>query len=106
MNDLKNYNLDPASLLTKATNVLYKAMQEVPRTTSKNIFKVIAGGNVPVFDAQSDNSLMIGIPAVTQEGDATNVLMLIIDLRLTGGILLKLKYFDHSPLEPAEQTVH
>ncbi len=162
MNDLKNYKMNPTSLLTMATNVLHKAMLEVPRTTTKNIFKVIAdgnratllnlmmeddvevrfevsldhseyqgdklkftqfhtglmllvdalsqtlrdGGNVPVFDAQSDNSLMIGIPAVTQEGEATNVLMLIIDLRLTGGILLKLKYFEHSPLEPAEQTVH
>jgi hypothetical protein len=59
--------------------------------------------SVPVFDAQTDNSLMIGVPAVTQEGDAVNVLMLIIDLRLTGGVLLKLKYFDHSPLEPADQ---
>lgn len=159
MNDLKDYKMNPASLLTMATNVLHKAMVEVSRTTSKNIFNVIAdgkratllhvmmeddvevrfevsldhseyqgeklnfarfhnslvrlvdalskslrdGGSVPVFDAQSDNSLMIGVPAVTQEGDAVNVLMMIIDFRVTGGILLKLKYFEHSEFEPTSE---
>lgn len=44
MSTLENYNIAPAKFLTIATNVLFKAVLEAPRTTAKNIYSAIAEG--------------------------------------------------------------
>ena len=159
MSDFQNFKISPANFLTIATNVLYKTLLEVPRTSSKNVFKAISEGkrvsildvrmeddadvrfdlaldhseyrggrlnftafrdsvtvlvgalgenlrnhtDVPVFTEQRDGSLLFGVPGVTQEQGQANALMLGVNLRGAGTVLLKLQYIDPTQFQMQEQ---
>jgi len=159
MSDFQNFKISPANFLTIATNVLYKTLLEVPRTSSKNVFKAISDGkrvsildvrmeddadvrfdlaldhseyrggrlnftafrdsvtvlvaalgenlhnhtDVPGFTQQRDRSLLFGVPGVTQEQGQANALMLGVNMRGAGTVLLKLQYIDPTQFQVQEQ---
>jgi hypothetical protein len=57
MSRLQDYQIAPDKFLTLATNVLYQAILEAPRTTAKNIFKAIdEGKRVALVDVRMEDS--------------------------------------------------
>ena len=55
MSEFQSYKVSPANFLTIATNVLHKTLLEVPRTTSKNIFKAVSEGRrVALLDVRME----------------------------------------------------
>jgi len=56
MSKLQNYKIAPDKFLTIATNVLFKTLLEVPRTTAKNVFNAISEGKrVSLLDMRMDD---------------------------------------------------
>ena len=52
----QSYNIPPEKFLTIATNVLFKAVLEAPRTTAKNIYGAIGEGKrVSLLDVRMDD---------------------------------------------------
>lgn len=67
-----------------------------------------AQNDVPVFSEQDDGSMLFGVPGVTKEGEQVNVMMLGVDLRGPGSVLLKLQYLDPEQFvedAPTEEAV-
>ena len=52
--------------------------------------------DIPVYTEQDQGAMMFGIPGVTEVKGEVNVLMLGIDLRGAGSVLLNLQYLDPS----------
>ncbi len=64
-----------------------------------------AQNDIPVFTEQDEGSMLFGVPGVTQEKEQVNVLMLGVDLRGPGSVLLKLQYLDPDQFQQdQEQT--
>ena len=59
--------------------------------------------DVPVFTEQTDGSMIFGVPGVTQDKEHVNVLMLGVNLRSPGSVLLKLQYIDPGQFENQQQ---
>jgi hypothetical protein len=57
---------------------------------------------ISVFTEQSDGSMLFGVPGVTREGEHLNALMLGVNTRGPGTVLLKLMYLDPSQFEVQE----
>ena len=47
--------------------------------------------------------MLFGVPGLTQDAGQLNVLMLAVDLREPGAVLLKLQYMDPSQFQVQEQ---
>jgi hypothetical protein len=58
---------------------------------------------VSVFTEQTDGSMLFGVPGVTRDEEQVNVLMLGVDLRGPGSVLLKLQYIDPDQFDGQEQ---
>ena len=58
---------------------------------------------VSVFTEQTDGSMLFGVPGVTRDEEHVNVLMLGVDLRGPGSVLLKLQYIDPDQFDGQEQ---
>lgn len=59
--------------------------------------------DVPVFTEQQDGSMIFGVPGVTQVNEHVNVLVLGVNLRGPGRVLLKLQYIDPGQFESQQQ---
>lgn len=49
---------------------------------------------LPVFSDDEEASVLFGLPAVTEEAGEVNVMMMAVDSRGSGAVLLKLMYMD------------
>jgi hypothetical protein len=57
MSTLQDYQIAPDKFLTLATNVLFQAVLEAPRTTAKSIFKAVdEGKRVALLDVRMEDS--------------------------------------------------
>lgn len=58
-----------------------------------------AQNDTPVFTEQDNGSMLFGVPGVTRCGEQLNVMMLGVDLRGPGSVLLTLQYLDPAQFE-------
>ncbi|MEP5765434.1 MAG: hypothetical protein ABJ308_12615 [Halieaceae bacterium] len=61
--------------------------------------------DVPVFTEKTDGSMLFGIPGLTQQQGQLNVLMLGVNARGPGSVLLKLQYVDPDQFNVEQQIV-
>lgn len=62
-----------------------------------------AKSKIPVFKEQGGKAMLFGVPGLTQDTGEINVMMLAVDLREPGSVLLKLQYMDPSQFQVREQ---
>lgn len=61
--------------------------------------------DIPVFTEKTDGSMLYGIPGITEENEHGNMLMLSVNLRGPGSVLLKLQYIDPSQFVTQEKKL-